>query len=265
MVAKGFAGVALGIRSMLISIAGIIAPLVAGFIVDSIGYSLVFIITILLALALTILNIFEVRQGYTPHKSNESSHLSWRKALNKVTIIMTIVALFCGMFFFSIAGILQAHYRDIGYEAKIYSYFLMFFGIGSTISRYIAGKLSMQRNPALIAITGHIIVALTILMLRTMYLAPLSYIVAIVYGFGVGLTVPTQQLIVLLTVPKHVKNTAMSIYVMGFDFGGFLGPITYGYIASIYGYNISYQYILIVPIGALILLMYLVMRSRKRG
>jgi len=263
MAAGESAGMALGIRSMLISIASIISPLIAGFIADSIGYSLVFIIAILLAIILTILNVFEVKQRYIPPKSTESFRSSWHKALNKTTLIMMIVALFCGMFFSSVSGILQAHYRDLGYEAKTYSYFLMFFGIGSAISRYIAGKLSMQKNPALIAIMGHIIVTSAIFMLRNMYLAPSSYIVAIIYGFGIGLTVPTQQLIVLSSVPKDVKNTAISIYIMGFDFGGFIGPTIYGYIASIYGYVTSYQYIVLAPITALILLIYLITKRKS--
>lgn len=249
MAAEESAGIALGIRSMLISVASIVSPLIAGFIVDSIGYSLVFIIAMLLAIILTILNIIEVKQGYITPKSTQSFRSSWRKAFNKTISIMIFVALFSGIFFFSISGILQSHYRDLGYEAKIYSYFLMFFGIGSIVSRYIAGKLSMKRNPAIIAIIGHIIVTTAILMLRNMYLAPSSYIVAVIYGFGVGLTVPTQQLIVLSSVPKDIKNIAISIYIMGFDFGGFIGPTIYGYIASIHGYVTSYQYIVLAPLS----------------
>ena len=179
--------------------------------------------------------------------------------------MMMLAALFNGVLFLSLSGVLQAHYRDLGYEAKTYGYYLMLFGLSSTVSRYIAGKLSTQKNPAVIALVGHAITVLAVYMLKEMYLAPSSYVVALVYGFGMGLTVPTQQLIVTSSVPEEVRNRAISIYAMGYDLGGFIGPMVYGYIASAYGYNTSYQYMVLIPLAALMLMTYLTLKvSRGR-
>ncbi len=253
------AGMALGIRSMLISLTSIVAPPLAGALVDSIGYSPVFIMTALLAIFLVILNALEAKRiGFK--YVNRSFRSGWKEALNKVVTLVTITALLNGILFLTLAGILQAHYRDLGYEAKIYGYFMMFFGLSSIVSRYIAGKLSSQKNPALIATIGHIITTASIYMLGHMYYAPLSYIVALIYGFGIGLTIPTQQLLVAYSVPEGARNRAVSIYAMGFDLGGFIGPLIYGSIASIYGYVVSYQYMVLIPLISIALMTYLAIK-----
>ena len=253
------AGMALGVRSMLISLTSIAAPPAAGFIVDSVGYALVFIVAAALAAFVALFNAIEARRSRVGITASRH-RAGWREALNKLVVMIAIVALFNGILFLTVSGILQAHYRDLGYEAKLYGYFLMFFGISSIFSRYMAGKLSTNRNPAIIALVGHIITATSVIMLRTMYLVPLSYIVALVYGFGIGLTIPTQQLIVSYAVPQEVRNRAISIYAMGFDLGGFIGPMVFGYIASVQGYEFSYQYLVISPVIAAVLMAYVALK-----
>ncbi|RLG76798.1 MAG: hypothetical protein DRO14_03315 [Thermoprotei archaeon] len=259
------AGTALGVRSMLISLASIVAPPIAGVVVDSVGYLPVFAIAASLTGVLAVLNVLEAKQSIAARRAGAIPGAGWREALNKVVLMMMLAALFNGVLFLSLSGVLQAHYRDLGYEAKTYGYYLMFFGLSSTVSRYIAGKLSTQKNPAAIALVGHATAVLAVYMLKEMYLAPSSYIVALVYGFGMGLTVPTQQLIVTSSVPEEVRNRAISIYAMGYDLGGFIGPMVYGYIASAYGYNASYQYMVLIPLAALMLMAYLTLKvSRGR-
>ena len=253
------AGMALGIRSMLISLAAVIVPPLAGALVDSVGYSPVFIMVASLAGFLVILNALEAKRVGIRYVG-KSSRSSWREALNKVVMLVTATALFSGMLFLTLAGILQAHYRDLGYEAKVYGYFMMYFGLSSIVSRYLAGKLSSEKNPAMIAAVGHIITAISIYMLKYMYYAPLSYVVALIYGFGIGLTIPTQQLLVAYSVSEDTRNRAMSIYAMGFDLGGFIGPLIYGSIASIYGYVMSYQYLVITPLISITLMSYLTLK-----
>jgi len=253
------AGMALGIKSMLISLTAIIVPPLAGALVDSVGYSPVFIMTASLAGSLVILNALEARRVGIRYVG-KSLRSGWREALNKVVILITATALFSGMLFLTLAGILQAHYRDLGYEAKVYGYFMMYFGLSSIVSRYLAGKLSSEKNPAMIAAVGHIITAISIYMLKYMYYVPLSYVVALIYGFGIGLTIPTQQLLVAYSVPEDTRNRAMSIYAMGFDLGGFIGPLIYGSIASIYGYVMSYQYLVITPLISITLMSYLALK-----
>ena len=260
--AGGSAGMALGVRSMLVSLTSVITPPFAGALADSVGYAPVFFISALTASLLLALNASEVK--HTTNKEVKHDAGGWRDSINKVVLIAAGASLFNGFLFMSLSGILQAHYRDIGYGAKVYGYFMMFFGLSSMLSRYLAGKLSSRVNPALTALLGHTINAASILMLRSMYYAPLSYVVALIYGFGMGFTVPSQQLLVAHSVASSVRNRAISIYAMGFDLGGFIGPLTYGYIASTHGYVASYQYMVIAPLSAMALMIYLLLRLRHR-
>ena len=262
--AGDYAGIALGMRSTIIAISGIVAPPIAGTIVDSIGYYPVFLIAIALSASASILNGIKYRSRYV-RKLDSSISLGWRDAINRVVVVSFIAALASGGVFLTISGLLQSHYRDLGYGASIYGYFYMIFGISSTVSRLLAGSLASKKNPAKIAIVGHTIVALSMAMLSKMYTIPLSYVVAIVYGIGIGLTIPTQQLLVISSVSQYVRNRAIAIYAMGFDLGGFIAPIIFGYyIAANYGYDISYGCIAILPLIAITSLIYVVKKKQYR-
>ncbi len=255
------AGVFLGVRSMIVSLASIVTPPIAGALVDSVGYAPVFLMASSTALTLAFINLIEARRHKVmPHHSMADR---WRGSVNKVILVLTGAALFNGVLYLSLTGLLQAHYRDLGYGAKVFGYFLMFLGLSSIISRYFSGRLSSHRNPLPIALLGHSITAASIFMLWQTYTPPLSYCVAAAYGFGMGLTVPSQQLMVASSVPSGVTNRALSVYAMGFDLGGFIGPLAYGYIASLHGYVAAYRYMILPPITAASLIILLLILKRK--
>ena len=251
MAADGYAGIALGIRSMLVAIAGLIAPPIAGFIADALGYGPVFLLAASIAVIIILLNGWVVKSShYATYRRVEKA--GWREALNPVVIILMSAIFSIGATFMALTGILQAHYRDLGYEAKIYAYFAMFYGISSTISRYIGGKVSSRRDPTKIVILGYALSALAMVFLGVFYLPPSSYVLAVVYGFGTGLIIPVQQLIAISSVSDTAKNRAMAIYAMGWDIGGFLGPVAYGWLTSLYGYDFVYPWLalpLIIAMG----------------
>ncbi len=249
LAAGELAGMALGLRLMLISFGGIIAPPIAGYIVDTLGYSPVFISSAVLALVIVTINALMV-------KKREVGNVvisKWRDAINKVVVGMMIISSLTGALLMAILGIVQAHYRDLGYEASIYGYFTMLFAFTGMISRYLAGRLSLRVRPMNIVIGGHLITLASIALLHMMYKAPESFFFASLFGFGLGLSLPPQQLITLSSVPDGAKNRAMSFYSMGTDAGMFIGPLALGYLVSLYGYVTAYIYLTIVPILAIIL------------
>jgi len=262
IIAGKYAGMALGLRSMIISMTGIVAPPIAGAITDLLGYTPVFTITLVLALITsTICGIafkYEVKTADS-NVINTRSTAKWRDAINLIVMLSFLITIIGGGIFSSLSGILQAHYRDIGYEAKIYGYFMMMFGLSSTVSRFLAGKLVSKKHPAKIAIVGYVLISSSMIILYYNYYIPWSYISAIVYGIGIGLTVPTLQFLVISSVDKSVANRAMSIYAMGFDIGGLIMPLLLSHAASLYGYSYVYFYLSILPfvaVGALMIILY---------
>ncbi len=183
----------------------------------------------------------------------ETKIFGWREAINWIVALMIFLSALSGVIFMTIGCLLQSQYRDMGYGAAIYGYFAMFSSVSGVVSRYLAGKLSVKRDPMKIMGVGYFLVLLSTLGLISMYRAPKSFLIAIIYGFGIGLTIPPQQYITLESVPDSAKNRAISLYSMGGDAGRFVGPIIFGLIASVSGYVTSYIYLSIVPLLAAII------------
>jgi len=254
-------GEALGLRAVLLSLAGLVAPVVSGFLVDEYGYHLVFILGLLLALMVTLLNVPVLIVDKRPTDGDSGS---WRDAINKFVLLMMLVAVCGGSIFMTVTGLLQAHYRDLGYEAKQFGYFMMLFGVSGMVSRYVAGKLCSYREPSKIALVGYLMASASMLILGRMYEVPSSYIVAVLYGIGIGLTVPSMQLMVVRAAPPHSRNRAVSVYAMGFDLGGFLAPNIFGYVALVYGYEFSYMWMALPPLVASLILSLVALGKVKR-
>ncbi len=259
--AGDLASVAIGMRSMLISLGGIVAPPLAGIIVDNQGYPPVFLLAFLLGLLIFSLNIPEAKHRRI---DKEEVKVGWRDAVNRTVILMVLLSALSGVVFMTIGGLLQSQYRDLGYGAIIYGYFAMFSSISGIFSRYLAGRLSVKRDPMKIMVIGYLFMLLSTLGLEVMYIAPESFIVAVVYGFGMGLTIPPQQYITLESVPIPVKNRAIALYSMGGDIGCFAGPIIFGLIVSISGYATSYFYLSIVPLLAIAVSYISIYKSREQ-
>ena len=168
-----------------------------------------------------------------------------------MTICLTAVT------FQSLIGLLQAHYRDLGCEAKYFSYFMMSYGLSSSAFRYLSGIVTSRRDPLKVASIGYLISTVALISLGFEYEIPGSLLVAFLYGIGLGLVIPSQQLVVISSVPEGLRNRAMSLYAMGFDLGGFLGPLAYGWLASSFGYQYAYEYLGVPLFIALLLVVYL--------
>lgn len=252
----GPARMALGLRAMVISMASIVAPLIAGFVVDSLGYKPVFFLAVLLSFAVILTVVPEVKNREEVREKG-----GWREALTRTVLVLAAVASMTGMTFIGVQGLIQVHYRDLGYPATVYGMFLMFMGVSNTISRYISGRISRGCVPT--AISGFLLTTAGVALLYILYPAPACYLPALVIGFGIGLTVPVVQLMVVSSVPEYVSNRAASVYAMGFDLGGFLGPALYGYAAEVLGYAPSYVLMAIPSVGAVVLL--LLVRGHGNG
>ncbi len=73
-------------------------------------------------------------------------------------------------------------------------------------------------------------------------------------GIGMGFTTPTIQFMVISLAPRPVRNRTASVYSMGFDLGGFLGPVAYSVIAEFAGYKFSYLLLTVPSVIAVLLL-----------
>ena len=253
------AGMVLGLRSALISLSRVIAPPIAGFIYDTLGGKVVFITSFIaslpLILILTILSGKDMRNVKVDGSgSDNAGNVKWGSVISRELILMVFVGVMMGSSFMTLTSLVQMHYRDLGYAAKVFGAFYMALSLIGLITRLISGKLISKYRPELVSLTGFIFQGIGALLLALFYIEPYSYIAATIYGFGIGLIIPANQFKVISIAPKGGENRAIALLNMGFDGGAFIGPIVYSYVASVYGYVKSYILLTIPSLVAIVLL-----------
>ena len=244
-------GLALGLRSMLISLGGVLGPPVAGLLADSLGYWAVFSLAAISSLAIAVMNL-----NLGPERRDGRAQAGWRDAFQRTVVLTMSLAALGGAALMVILELVQVHYRDLGYGASIFGYFSMFFGAAGLLSRYLSGRLAETRPMTVISL-GYGTMLLSLLALSAWYEPPLSYGIAALFGLGLGFTVPAQQYVTIRSVPEGARNRAMALYSMGADVGRFSGPIVMGFVASASNYSSAYLLTAAFPLASIPLLILL--------
>ncbi len=250
-------GPALGLRSMLISLSGVIGPPAAGIIVDHLDYRAVFFLAAFSSLTIALMNAN--LRGDNRNKRGERS--GWKEAFRGTVLLPMSLASLSGASLMVILELVQVHYRDLGFGASVFGFFSMFFGGAGLLSRYISGKMAEKRPLTAISI-GYGTMFLSLVALSICYLPPLSYGIAALFGLGLGFTVPAQQYVTINSVPEGVRNRAMALYSMGADVGRFSGPMLMGFVASLSDYSTAYLFTSLFPLSSIPILF---MLSRRMG
>lgn len=248
VLADNWAGVVLGIRSAVISLSNAITPPLAGMAADNMGYRAVFTVSLVMAFT-SLFFLLLVRRGLTAPQAEIMSEgsVSWSKIITGEALLITTSNSMLGVSFMSISGIVQMHYRDLGISARSYGLLFMSIALPSLLTRLISGKLVNRITPEIISVSGFTLLLLGTTLFTKYYLIPYAYIPATIYGLGVGLIVPANQYRMITIAPKGGENRAVAMLNMGFDAGSFIGPVIFGYIASVRGYVESYRYLVIPP------------------
>ncbi len=253
VLAGNWAGVALGIRSAVVSLSNAITPPLAGMAADSMGYRAVFTVSLVMAFT-SLFFLLLVRKGSTTPQAGIVSEgsVGWSKIITGEALLITTSNSMLGASFMSISGIVQMHYRDLGISARSYGLLFMSIALPSLLTRLISGKLVNRVAPEIISVSGFTLLLLGTTLFTKYYLIPYAYIPATIYGLGVGLIVPANQYKMITIAPKGGENRAVAMLNMGFDAGSFIGPVIFGYIASVRGYVESYRCLVIPPLIAIL-------------
>ncbi len=249
-------GLALGLRSMLISFGGVVAPPIAGLLADSIGYWAVFSLAAISSLVIAAMNARLSREA-----ARSGSGAGWRDAFSDTVLVAMGLAALGGASLMVVLELVQVHYRDLGYGASVFGYFSMFFGASGLLSRYLSGRLAESRPVAVIS-TGYGTMLLSLIALSRWYEPPGGFGAAALLGLGLGLTIPAQQYVTIRWVPDGARNRAMALYAMGADVGRFSGPLVMGVAAGLLGYGGAYLLTASFPLAAFPLITVLSRRVR---
>ncbi len=250
-VAGDRAGVALGIRAASVSLSRVIGPPIAGYVADVCDYRASFMVASVLALIVSVLCLYASRRYVRDEVM--SSRSRWSEIANLKVILVTAANAMLGIFYMTLTCMLQIHYRDLGYSASTYGVFMMIFSITGGLAMVLVGRILQRCKPEIISSLGYVIAALSFIALAHTYRPPYSFLVGAVFGVGIGMSIPANQYMIVSSVPSDARNRATSIMSMGFDAGGFTGPILYSYVLTSTNYVTCYHLLSIPALIAALL------------
>ena len=252
----------LGWRSTMFGISQFIGPAIGGYISDLYNsYNVNFIFTFMLALISLITLILAYRvikiQLRKRIKSNNEflSGLKFiRELFNLKFICASISTNLHAISFSALYTFLPAMYKNLGYSATIYGLYSSIQGGCSIITRAFGGKIADKRGAIPTVSIGLILTIISYILLILFYKPPIAYICSAIFGFGLGLIVPSMQLLALGDLPSNIRGFASGIFTMAYDSGFLIGPILFGYIIELTGNYISILNLFpIFPLIALII------------
>ncbi|ABM80643.1 MFS transporter [Hyperthermus butylicus] len=244
---EGRAAHGIAYRSATLNAATVAGPVTAGILVDNVGYYAAFTAASLVALVGAAISTSLPSLRVQGSSGGERRVSAWSLLVeNPVLLLATSLALVDGVAFFTMASIVQMHFRDAGYSATAYGMYQALLAATAFISRLSSGRL-YSRYPAWLLLTiGYILETISFTVLVAGMGSYLAYLAAPLYGFGSGLCIPGHQLLASTSVPPSLGNRAIGVYVLGFDLGGALGLFVVSKIAGSYGYTAAYGAIAIL-------------------
>lgn len=246
-------GETLGWRSTMFGVSQLAGPGIGGYISDLTNYNTTFIATLILSMvSLGVLFIARRWAGkYTSERVERRSSFRDIRRLFKLTFICPMIAVaFHAISYSGVFTFLPALYKELGFGASVYGLYASVQGGFSILTRATSGRIADRKGPIPVASLGLILVIVSYLLLYVNYLPPVAYIAASIFGIGLGLIVPSLQLLALGDLPSEIRGFASGIYIMAFDLGFLLGPLIMGYYIELTG---SYTSILtLFPIFATI-------------
>ena len=253
----------LSYRAAAISLSSLVGPPVVAYFVDNFSYSTAFIVISLFGLSAAISSLLLPRVVSQKVEESSTKGIILSVLRNRVVAALFILPLVNGGVFISLYSLQQDHVYSIGLGAIIFGNLLFVIGVVGLFTRLYAIKVIERFGSLLTIVLGLFLEAVGLFLLVNWDGNPyILYLMGVLYGGGIGFTVPSGQYILLSSVPEETRNTASSVYASGFDIGGSIGVILFSYIAQIYGFSMSY---LIMAIGLLMAMTSLYIALKRLG
>ena len=237
----GIVSLAVSARSAAISTALIVSPLIAGILVDTIGYPAAFTYSSIVAL-LGLAPLLRLRLSAPRTRiGTPMAKTALRDLKKKIVLGVILVALLDGSVFISLQVLVQYEVAEKTLPATYYGIFMSIYGIVGLLSRASSGKVMSLKGPATTMVAG-ITAEITglILLAFLRQIPPAFYASAALLGAGLGLVVTSEQYLLVTNTSRQTRNTLASIYAVAVDVGGGLGSILYTAIASLSSYTTTY-------------------------
>jgi MFS family permease len=203
-----------------------IGPMIGLVLVSRFDYRVMFVTAVILAFLGFLLATGIRYPAYPEHRSSFTL-----KNLIETSSIPVSLVLFLNMITYGgVVSFISLYVQENGSgDAGI---FFLLYAIGITISRLVSGKIFDTRGPALISISGFIMISIGFIVLALMHNTvgfPLS---AFLMGLGGGVLFPTFQAMVNNLVKPNRRGAANSTLFTILDLGIGTGMLLTGFLAG---------------------------------
>ncbi len=230
---------AISVRSASISAASSTAPAIVAFAVDTLGYHGGFILSAVVGASSTVLSFSLKVEKRSVREGSWTIGAALRASASIAPLLVASGA--DGLVFFAVQSLPQVHLRDLGYSATVFGMALTVNGVTGFFARLTAPRVAERLSPFGTMYLGYVMAATGLTILALNPRPPSVYLAFALYGSGLGLVVPMEQLLIVTYTPANVRATVTSLYALAFDISGVAGSAGYGILAEHVGYNTAYQ------------------------
>lgn len=226
-------------RSTITGLSFAVGPAVGGYVAQHLGYRALFLFSAVLALAASMLSLLIDSARFSPARSpvdpgDSSSGLVNRGFAAALASLLLFSSAYASMLLF-----LPAYYKEVGLGASSTAIFFT----GAAISN-LASRLTFTRILSAIGVENTAILGMLLLSIGYVFVAidPLSsstLYYGIIAGAGMGMTLPSLQVIAIADIPQGRRGIASAIYTTMFDLGNLTGPLGVAAVARTYRDMIS--------------------------
>ncbi|MFD1361397.1 MFS transporter [Lentibacillus salinarum] len=179
----------------------------------------------------------------------------------KTAVRPSVLLFFVTVTFGGIASFLpiyaeQSNIAGIEFYFLVYAVFLM-------ISRTFSGKIYDRKGHLYVFPPGTALIFCAMLLLSWLPNTGVMLLAAALYGLGFGSVQPALQAWAVNNASDHRKGMANATFFSCFDLGVGVGAMSFGYIASVYGYHMIYLTAAGSVLFSIILYVYLYIRAKN--
>jgi MFS family permease len=253
-------GEGIGIYGLSFTLAMAIGPVIALAIMGEGNYRLMFLSSMLIALAGFLLVLLVKFPAYT--KPEGSNRISFSKVIEPRALPMALIMLIFGLTYGGLMSFITLYAKE--YNVGQAGIFFTVFALGIAVTRLVSGRIFDRKGPSLLMFTGLLAGAAGFLLLGTMTIFPGFILAAILVGVCMGVVMPTLQAMTNNVVEPQRRGAANATFITAFDIGIGGGSMLLGLLAEFTSLKSMYLASAGIMIAALLLFFMLVLRFYRR-
>lgn len=239
-IAKG--GRAFGLWATILSAAGLIGPVVGGYIAET-SYRMAFYAASIIS-AIAFLLAFSAPTSQRPTVANgEVEQIGWTKDEKKTLVILTLMIVIPYFVMFGYRTYVPVFAKESPkflLSTVEIGYVFMLYGVVGTVAPLLLGELSERVGRRNIIIVGMVFEALAFVLLPWASGIVLLSVTAMLLSFGNSATSPIMMALLTDKISKAKHGLALGLYGSGEDLGIWLGPLMIGYLYQTYSAELSF-------------------------